>query len=188
MISWAVVQWAQHNVAAPGSSSLETYSPNLLDCLVTELLYLALCCISIKITQDALAGLAIILSLSLLLYIECETLKSAHLFTVNIVKFCHTYILVNDFFFNLAQSLTLLLHFFVVVLLVMVIYYFALSIFFSNTDLVILCNNYSSMLWLMTKFIITQCILRGSKTEPSGISLKTSSQTKSAPLINTFEY
>lgn len=92
------------------------------------------------------------------------------------------------FFFNLAQSLTLLLHFFVVVLLVMVIYYFALSIFFSNTDLVILCNNYSSMLWLMTKYIITQCILRGSKTEPSGISLKTSSQTKSAPLINTFEY
>lgn len=63
----------------------------------------------------------------------------------------------------------------------MVIHYFNLWEFSFNPDFVILCDNYSPMLQVMTKFkfIIALYILKESKTEPGGVT------GDSAPSSNT---
>lgn len=94
----------------------------------------------------------------------------------------HTYF--YKLFFNLMWSLTPMLHF------CCHGDYFNLSEFSFSPDFVILCNNDSSMLWVMTKFkfIITLYILKESKTEPGGMPPETFSQTDGAPSSNTFKY
>lgn len=111
------------------------------------------------------------------------SLQPAKTCTSFFLKYCQawSHIFVNDFF-NLNTDSDTAVVFFCVSLLMVIYYFVKISL---NPAFVILCNKCSSVLQVMTKFIIIAYILRGSKTEPGGMPLETSSQTNSALSINT---